>query len=206
MCTVSGKFGFDAVIAFTGVTADELSADVDQQNVLTTALAKFDDRILSVKITTIKSDVSDGHDNHRRRRLDTEETEVTFFVESALSAFGYDESKSNYNTAYDTLEHELEDFVESGQYNVEIQTEATAQGVTVTAVAENDVDVGDLVIEGDKTDDDDDDDDTEMIGGVTRAAFAGIMVAVGIAVVGGGYYVFRKRQEAPEGTHVLMKD
>jgi hypothetical protein len=52
----------------------------------------------------------------------------------------------------------------------------------------------------------DDDDDTEMIGGVTRAAFAGIMVAVGIAVVGGGYYVFRKRQEAPEGTHVLMED
>lgn len=200
--TASGKFGFDAVIEFTGVTADELSADADQQNVLTTALAKFDDRVLSVKITKIKSDVSDDHDN-RRRRLATEETEVTFFVESALSAFGYDESKSNYDSAYDTLEHEIEDYVESGEYNVQIQAEATSQGVTVTAVAEDDVDVGDLVIEDDKKDDDDDD---EKIAGLTRAAFAGIMVAVAIAVVGGGYFVFRKREQSPENTHVLMKD
>jgi len=200
---VSGKFGFDAVIEFTGVTAAELSADAAQQNVLTTALAKFDARVLSVKITNIKADVSDEHDN-RRRRLDSEETEVTFFVESALSAFGYDESKSNYNSAYDTLEDEIEDYVESGDYNVQIQVEATSQGVTVTAVADDDVDVGDLVIEGDKKNDDDDDE--EKIAGLTRAAFAGIMVAVAIAVVGGGYFIYRKREQSPESTHVLMQD
>lgn len=201
----AGKFGFDAKIEFTGVTASELTADTAQQNVLIVALAEFDSRVSAsdIKITKIKSDVKEVHD--KRRRLDEEETEVTFFIESSLSAMGYtDTSKKSYEAAYDILEDALEEFVEHDEYNPAIQAEATSQGVTVTAVADDSVDVGDLVIDGKKNDDDDDDD--EKIAGMARGAFIGVMVGVGVAVVGGGYYIFRKRQEAPEATHQLMTD
>lgn len=181
---------------FTGITASQLTADAAQQSVLITALAAFDTHIQAgdISISSITPEASTGTIGLTRRRLQSDQTSVTFVITSYLSTFGYTSATDTaFNTVYTSLSAAMVDFVQSGDYATEITVVAASQSVTMTAVPVDDsVAVGDLQTYDDSHKHNNDDD---KIGDVSEGGFAAIMVIVVLAVLGALGWVYYSRSK-----------
>src|SRR5690606_21073933 len=102
----------DVELAFTGVTADELAASEAEQQILTDALALFDEHVLPEDVSVKSfSDATNPSVTSHLRNLQASSTEVTFEIKAYLSAFGYTElTEENYNAAFDVLSQSMETF------------------------------------------------------------------------------------------------